>query len=106
MEQDANEIWTSILACIAEVLRKADIHPSEVASIGITNQLETTVVWDKNTGKPIYKAIVWQSTQTEEICNDLKKQVMKNYLEKTWSANRSLFFRNKNKLDLRPCRRS
>lgn len=74
VEQDANEIWTSILACIAEVLRKADIHPSEVASIGITNQRETTVVWDKNTGKPIYKAIVWQSTQTEEICNDLKKQ--------------------------------
>ena len=74
VEQDANEIWTSILACIAGVLRKADIHPSEVAGIGITNQRETAVVWDKNTGKPIYKAIVWQSRQTDDICNELIDQ--------------------------------
>jgi len=74
VEQDANEIWTSILACIAGVLRKADIQPNEVAGIGITNQRETTVVWDKNTGKPIYKAIVWQSRQTDDICNELIEQ--------------------------------
>lgn len=74
VEQDANEIWTSILGCIAGVLRKADIQPNEVAGIGITNQRETTVVWDKNTGKPIYKAIVWQSRQTDDICNELIKQ--------------------------------
>lgn len=73
VEQDANEIWTSILGCIAGVLRKADIQPNEVAGIGITNQRETTVVWDKNTGKPIYKAIVWQSRQTDDICNELIK---------------------------------
>lgn len=74
VEHDANEIWTSVLACIADVLRKADINPSQVAGIGITNQRETTVVWDKNTGKPVYKAIVWQSRQTEEICKELKNE--------------------------------
>ncbi|WP_339213672.1 glycerol kinase GlpK [Ornithinibacillus sp. FSL M8-0202] len=74
VEHDANEIWTSILACIAEVLRKADADPSQVAGIGITNQRETTVVWDKNTGKPVYKAIVWQSRQTADICNELNER--------------------------------
>ncbi|GEN54390.1 glycerol kinase GlpK [Halobacillus faecis] len=74
VEHDANEIWTSVLACIADVLRKSDIEASQVAGIGITNQRETTVVWDKNTGKPIYKAIVWQSRQTQSICNELKEQ--------------------------------
>ncbi|MBP1970711.1 glycerol kinase [Virgibacillus natechei] len=74
VEHDANEIWTSILACISEVLRKADADPSQIAGIGITNQRETTVVWDKHTGKPIYKAIVWQSRQTEYICRELDEQ--------------------------------
>ncbi|MFC4025286.1 glycerol kinase GlpK [Oceanobacillus longus] len=72
VEHDANEIWTSVLACIADVLRKADIEPDQVVGIGITNQRETTVIWDKNTGKPIYRAIVWQSRQTEEIVQDLQ----------------------------------
>ncbi|MFA1821936.1 glycerol kinase GlpK [Virgibacillus oceani] len=71
VEHDANEIWTSVLSCIADVLRKADISPNQVAGIGITNQRETTVVWDKNTDKPIYKAIVWQSRQTDPICKEL-----------------------------------
>src|SRR5699024_4797938 len=61
------------LACIAEVFRKAEIEPSQVASIGITNQRETAVVWNKHTGKPVYKAIVWQSRQTESICVSLKE---------------------------------
>ncbi|SFL52836.1 glycerol kinase [Gracilibacillus orientalis] len=73
VEHDANEIWTSVLSCIAEVLRKADIEPSQIAGIGITNQRETAVVWDKETGKPIYKAIVWQSRQTEGICKELRE---------------------------------
>lgn len=73
VEHDANEIWTSTLACIAEVFRIADVRPEEVASIGITNQRETTVVWDKDTGRPIYKAIVWQSRQTEAICEQLRE---------------------------------
>ncbi|MFQ3544885.1 glycerol kinase GlpK [Halobacillus rhizosphaerae] len=74
VEHDANEIWTSVLSCIANVLTKADIEPDQIAGIGITNQRETTVVWDKNTGKPIHKAIVWQSRQTQEICNELREQ--------------------------------
>lgn len=74
VEHDANEIWTSVLACIAEVLRKADITADQIAGIGITNQRETTVVWDRNTGKPIYKAIVWQSRQTEEIVQELREK--------------------------------
>ncbi len=72
VEHNANEIWLSILAVISEVLTNNDVSPKEIASIGITNQRETAVVWDKNTGKPIYNAIVWQSRQTVDICNDLK----------------------------------
>ncbi|WP_089740155.1 glycerol kinase GlpK [Gracilibacillus ureilyticus] len=71
VEHDANEIWTSVLSCIADVLRKADIEPSQIAGIGITNQRETAVVWDKHTGRPVYKAIVWQSRQTDGICREL-----------------------------------
>ncbi len=74
VEQDANEIWTSVLACIADVFRKADVHASQVEGIGITNQRETTVIWDKHTGKPIYRAIVWQSRQTDEICQQLREE--------------------------------
>ncbi|WP_281974722.1 glycerol kinase GlpK [Halobacillus litoralis] len=72
VEHDANEIWTSVLACIAEVLRKADVETEQIAGIGITNQRETAVVWDKHTGKPIYHAVVWQSRQTEDICKELR----------------------------------
>lgn len=73
VEHNANEIWTSILASISDVLRKSDVEPSQIAGIGITNQRETTVVWDKNTGKPIYRAIVWQSRQTADICDKLRE---------------------------------
>ncbi|WP_117155674.1 glycerol kinase GlpK [Paraliobacillus quinghaiensis] len=73
VEHDANEIWTSVLACMTDVLRKADIEARQVTGIGITNQRETTVVWDKHTGKPIHKAVVWQSRQTEDICRSLRE---------------------------------
>ncbi|UII54414.1 glycerol kinase GlpK [Cytobacillus spongiae] len=74
VEHNANEIWGSILSVIASALSEADIKPEQIAGIGITNQRETTVVWDKETGKPIYNAIVWQSRQTSDICNELKAQ--------------------------------
>ncbi|MFD2209630.1 glycerol kinase GlpK [Virgibacillus halophilus] len=74
VEHDANEIWTSILSVVANVLQKGNISPSDIAGIGITNQRETTVVWDKTTGKPVYNAIVWQSRQTEDICKELRKK--------------------------------
>ena len=71
VEQDANEIWLSVLTVIAGVLIKSGLHPSEIDSIGITNQRETTVIWDKKTGQPIYSAIVWQSKQTNKLSNQL-----------------------------------
>ncbi|MFB4164022.1 glycerol kinase GlpK [Alteribacillus sp. JSM 102045] len=84
VEHDAGEIWGSILAVVATALAEADIKPEQIAGIGITNQRETTVVWDKNTGKPVYNAIVWQSRQTAEICEELKKQGNnKTFREKT-----------------------
>lgn len=74
VEHNANEIWGSILAVIATVLSETSIKPEQVAAIGITNQRETTIVWDKRTGLPIYNAIVWQSRQTADICEQLKQQ--------------------------------
>lgn len=74
VEHDANEIWGSILSVIASVLSESGIKAKQIAGIGITNQRETTVVWDKVTGKPVYHAIVWQSRQSSGICEDLKKQ--------------------------------
>ena len=73
VEHDANEIWGSILAVIASCLSESGVEPSQIAAIGITNQRETTIVWDRATGQPIYHAIVWQSRQTNEICQQLKK---------------------------------
>ncbi|MCL6586510.1 MAG: glycerol kinase GlpK [Anoxybacillus sp.] len=74
VEHDANEIWGSILSVIASVLSEAAVKPEQIAAIGITNQRETTVVWDKHTGLPVYHAIVWQSRQTADICEQLKQQ--------------------------------
>ena len=72
VEHDAEEIWSTQYGVIAELIAKTGIKVDEIASIGITNQRETTVVWDKNTGKPIYNAIVWQCRRTTAICDDLK----------------------------------
>ncbi|WLD94023.1 glycerol kinase GlpK [Alkalihalobacillus sp. AL-G] len=73
VEHNAQEIWSTILAVISQVLSNAAVEPKEVQAIGITNQRETTVVWDKQTGKPVYNAIVWQSRQTASICDELKE---------------------------------
>ncbi|MDX9690963.1 MAG: glycerol kinase GlpK [Acholeplasmataceae bacterium] len=72
VEHNPNQIWVSVLAVIARVLRESKIKATEIHSIGITNQRETTVIWEKETGYPIYNAIVWQSRQTSDICDDLK----------------------------------
>lgn len=71
VEHDANEIWDAVLSTIADALIKSRIRPSQIKGIGITNQRETTVIWDKKTGLPIYNAIVWQSRQTADIANQL-----------------------------------
>ena len=74
VEHDPLEIWRRTQEVIEGALKKGGIDPKEIAAIGITNQRETTVVWDKKTGKPVYNAIVWQDTRTDEICNELVKQ--------------------------------
>ncbi|WP_202081347.1 glycerol kinase GlpK [Caldalkalibacillus salinus] len=76
VEHDAMEIWGAQSGVAREVLEKVGAKPEEVAAIGITNQRETTVVWDKNTGKPIHRAIVWQDRRTAEICDQLKDKGM------------------------------
>ena len=73
VEHDPEQIWSSILSVIVGVLSEKNISASQVVGIGITNQRETTVVWDKHTGKPVYNAIVWQSRQTAEICEELRE---------------------------------
>lgn len=72
VEHNANEIWNAALSTIATAFIKSHIQPRQIVGIGITNQRETTVVWDKQTGLPIYNAIVWQSRQTSEIADQLK----------------------------------
>ncbi|MBU7556770.1 glycerol kinase GlpK [Weissella paramesenteroides] len=71
VEQDANEIWIAVQAVIATALIQSGIHPNDIAGVGITNQRETTIVWDKETGLPIYNAVVWQSRQTAPIAEKL-----------------------------------
>lgn len=79
IEHNPLEIWETQLNAAREVLN--GINKEEVACIGITNQRETTVLWDKNTGQPVYNAIVWQSRQTSEICDQLKKSGMEPYIK-------------------------
>ncbi|CAM3648671.1 glycerol kinase GlpK [Elizabethkingia occulta] len=74
VEHDPNEIWSSQISVAAEVIAKAGISGLEVAAIGITNQRETTVVWDRHTSEPIYNAIVWQDRRTSRYCDELKSQ--------------------------------
>jgi len=73
VEQDANEIWAAQSETMLAVVRESGIQPSEIAAIGITNQRETVVVWEKDTGKPICPAIVWQCRRTADICEEWKK---------------------------------
>ncbi|MCM3709864.1 glycerol kinase GlpK [Sporosarcina luteola] len=73
VEHNASEIWGSVLAVIASVLTESGLQPEDIDGIGITNQRETTVVWDKLTGQPVYNAIVWQSRQTQQIINELRE---------------------------------
>ena len=74
VEHDAEEIWDSQLRALRDTVAEAGAAFDEIAAIGITNQRETAVVWDRKTGKPVYRAIVWQSRETVPICDDLKKR--------------------------------
>ncbi|CAM1345773.1 glycerol kinase GlpK [Tenacibaculum crassostreae] len=83
VEHDATEILQTQLHTLNKAIKQANISASEIAGIGITNQRETTVVWNKNTGKPIYNAIVWQDKRTANICEKLKETGLENYVRKT-----------------------
>jgi glycerol kinase len=74
VEEDANEIWSSMLSVAVEAMYRVGITGSQIAAIGITNQRETTIVWDRNTGEPVYHAIVWQCRRTSAYCDELKAE--------------------------------
>ena len=77
VEHDANEIWSTQLGVATEAVLKAGLTVNDIAAIGITNQRETTVVWDRDTSLPICNAIVWQDRRTAEYCDKLKKLGLK-----------------------------
>ena len=79
VEQDANEMWSSQAAVMTEVLARAGLSSTDVIALGITNQRETTIVWDRETGQPIYPAIVWQDRRTTLLCNTLKQQGLETF---------------------------
>ena len=74
VEHDANEIWSSMLGVAVEAMQKVGATAKDISSIGITNQRETSIVWDKKTGEPVYNAIVWQCRRTSEYCDSLKEK--------------------------------
>lgn len=81
VEHDPKEIWESQWEVFDQVIKENNIEAGDIAAIGITNQRETTVVWDKNTGEPVFNAIVWQDRRTAAICEELKKQGLEPYIK-------------------------
>lgn len=82
VEHDPIEIWETQIGVAGDVLRQTGVHPEEVAAIGITNQRETTVIWDRETGQPIHRAIVWQDRRTAGICDSLKERGLEGRVRK------------------------
>ncbi len=83
VEHNAMEIWSTQSAVLSEVIAQASIKPSQIAGIGITNQRETVIIWDKETGEPVYNAIVWQCRRTASICNQLVADGYEDYIRET-----------------------
>ena len=82
VEHDANEIWSTQISVAVEAMAKIGASPTDIAAIGITNQRETSIVWDAETGQPIYNAIVWQCRRTAEYCDSLKKRGLSDLFRK------------------------
>ena len=82
VEHDPEEIWRLTVKTIKQSINKTKNLKAKIISIGITNQRETTILWDKNTGKPVYNAIVWQDRRTLKICENLKKRKLENFFRK------------------------
>ena len=83
VEHDGNEIWNAQATVVREVLERTGLPPAEVAAIGITNQRETTLLWDRKTGQPIHHAIVWQDRRTATICDELKSSGLEDHVRQT-----------------------
>lgn len=83
VEHDPMEIWSSQISVATEAMAKLNIGADEISAIGITNQRETTIVWDKNTGQPVYNAIVWQCRRTADMIDDIKKKGLEPYIRET-----------------------
>jgi len=83
VEHDPMEIYSTQYAVMTELLAKANVNAKDIAAIGITNQRETTILWDKNTGQPVYNAIVWQCRRTSAIVDTLKRDGLSEYITKT-----------------------
>jgi glycerol kinase len=102
VEHDPMEIWGSQSGVVSEILATTGIAAEEIAAIGITNQRETTVVWDRQSGKPVYNAIVWQCRRTAGICDELKARGLENYIrENTGLVLDAYFSGNQSKMDSR-----
>ena len=74
VEHDPQEIWGNVLTVVAQALEKADLSPTELSALGIANQRETTVLWDRRTGVPVHNAINWEDTRTDHLCRQLAEE--------------------------------
>ena len=92
VEHNPQEIYSAQYTALCECITKANINPCDIATVGITNQRETTIVWDKETGEPVYNAIVWQCRRTADICEDLKTQGLEEYITKTTGLKIDAYF--------------
>lgn len=92
VEQDPMRIYATQYSSLTECIAKSGVSPDEIAGIGITNQRETVIVWDKNTGKPVYNAIVWQCRRTSDICEKLKSDGLSDYIAQTTGLRPDAYF--------------
>lgn len=100
VEHNANEIWSTQLGVAVEAMQNIGATADDIAAIGITNQRETAIVWDKETGEPVYHAIVWQCRRTSAYCDTLKEQGFTEMIQKKDGAcDRRVFFCDKGKMD-------
>ncbi len=106
VEHDPEEIWATTVATVRAAMAKAGAAASTIAAIGITNQRETTVIWDRASGRPIHNAIVWQDRRTADACAALRQQGHEPLISaRTGLAARPVFLRHEDRLAARPCRR-
>lgn len=105
VEHDAKQIWNTVIEVVQSLFIENNIKPEQIKGIGITNQRETTVVWDKITGEPIYHAIVWQSRQSQDICDQLIDEGFSDFIQKkTGLLINPYFSASKIRMDIGSCR--